>query len=179
MRNELSERVLVGGVGYRWMGDLSYGVVLGDVLAALSWPPQVEVRDLGYAAHWVVQDLEDADPPFDRLVLIAGVARGRKPGTLACERWKPGPYEPDDVQARMREAGFGAIDLDHLLAIARYFQVLPREVVLFEWEPVTTRGEYVSDEARDSLDAAAERVRREVLASLEPGCGPTEPLTAS
>ncbi|MDL1950530.1 hypothetical protein FBQ97_12045, partial [Acidobacteria bacterium ACD] len=48
---------------------------------------------------------------------------------------------PDEgIQARIREAGAGAIDLDHLLVIAQYFDALPDDVIVFEMEPVDVAG---------------------------------------
>ena len=81
-------RVLVGGVGYRRMGDASFGLVVTDELATRPWPPGVTVADLGYGALLVVQDLAAADPPYERLVLLAGVPRGRRPGIAGeKKRW--------------------------------------------------------------------------------------------
>ena len=56
-------RVLIGGVGYRWMRDASFGLVASDALAREQWPDGVEVADLGYGALYVALDLLDARPP--------------------------------------------------------------------------------------------------------------------
>lgn len=150
-REAAGERVLVGGVGYRWMGDASFGPVVADRLAELPRAPGVDVEDLGYGAHFVVQDLEAAEPPYDRLVLVAGVQRGRAPGTLRRTPWRPAPCAAEEVQERMREAGAGVVDLDHLLAIGHHFAALPPEVVLYELEPVTLQGELLSPRAAAAL----------------------------
>lgn len=164
-------RVLIGGVGYRWMRDASFGVVASDALAAQDWPPGVEVSDLGYGALYITQDLRDAQPPYDRLILLAGVERGRAPGELyrqALDGWADGPPgDVDEVQARVREVGAGIIDLDHLLVIARYFRALPSEVVLLEVEPVeSTPGADLSPKVAALLPAALARARAEALAPL-------------
>lgn len=157
------ERVLVGGVGYRWMGDASFGPVVCDRLAELPRAPGVDAADLGYGALYVVQDLADARPPYDRLVLVAGIPRGRPPGTLERRRWRPAPCAVDEVQERVREAGAGVVDLDHLLVVGQHFGALPPEVVLYELEPVTLEGE--------RLSAEAEALVPELLARLGTGGG--------
>ena len=147
-----TQRVLIGGVGYRWMRDASFGLVVVDELARREWPPGIEVADLGYGALYVALDLADARPRYDRVILLAGVARGREPGRLYCERWTPRATGADEVQERIREAGAGVIDLDHLLVIAHYLNALPKDLVCIELEPKETAG-------GDGLSAAgAERL---------------------
>jgi hydrogenase maturation protease len=167
-------RVLVGGVGYRWMGDASFGLAVIDALARESWPADVEIADLGYGALYVALDLADhARPPsvgtrppaagtrsLDRLVLVAGVERGREPGQLSCVLWRPIALNDEDVQARIREAGAGVIDLDHLLVIAQHFGSLPSEVFCIELEPVDAHGgERLSEIAARQVSEACALVR--------------------
>lgn len=158
-------RVLIGGVGYRWQRDASFGLVAGDALARLAWPPGVEVADLGYGAIFVAQDVADARPPYGRLILLAGTARGRPPGRLYRSRWDGPPADAEEIQARIREAGAGVIDLDHLLVIARHFGALPPEVILIEVEPVDAAGgEDLSPAVAALLPDALALARREALA---------------
>lgn len=161
--------VLIGGVGYRWLRDASFGLVACDELARLDWPVGVEVADLGYGAIYAAQDLGDARPPLDRLVLLAGVERGREPGTLHHYRWSAALTGPEELQARIREAGAGVIDLDHLLIIARHFGTLPEDVVVIELEPADAAGgEELSPEAARLLPRALDLARREALALPDP-----------
>ncbi len=159
-------RVLIGGVGYRWFGDASFGLVASDELARLFWPEGVDVEDLGYGALHVALDIADADPPYERVILIAVTTRGREPGRLyrfACEA-RGGATE--EVQARMYEAGAGVIDLDHLVVIGRHFGALPDDVVAIELEPYPgTTGDGLSSAAQALLPDAVDLVRREVLAA--------------
>ena len=157
-------RVLVGGVGYRWMRDASFGVVASDALAKLQWPPHVEIADLGYGAILIAQDLMYAEPRYSRLIIIAAVERGRTPGTLHRYRWLSATPAAEEIQARIAEAGAGVLDVDHLLVVATYFGVLPSDVVIIELEPVdTSGGEELSAEAASSLASVADLVRGEVL----------------
>jgi hydrogenase maturation protease len=151
-----SGRVLIGGVGYRWQRDASFGLAVSDALAALDWPAHVQVADLGYGALYVTQDLADAEPPYHRLVLVSGTTRGRAPGKLYCERWQAALPGDDEIQERVREAGAGVVDLDHLLIIASYFRALPDDVVALEFEPVDVEG-------GDGLSPAAAAVLPEAV----------------
>jgi hydrogenase maturation protease len=144
----MTVRVLIGGVGYRWQGDSSFGLAASDALSEQEWPPGVAVADLGYGAIYVSQDIADAQPPYQRLVLLAGMPRGRPAGQLYAYRWQPATVGAEELQARIREAGAGVIDLDHLLAIANFFNALPPEVNVLEYEPA-------SEAAGESLTAQA------------------------
>lgn len=159
-----AERVLIGGVGYRWMRDGSFGVVVSDLLAKLDWPEHVEVADLGYGAVLVAQDLMYADPSYTRLVLISAVERGRQPGTIDSYRWISSTCHDDEVQTRIHEAGGGVIDLDHLLVVTDYLARLPGDVIVIELEPVDTGGgEELTHHAAGCLEPVVELVRREAL----------------
>jgi hydrogenase maturation protease len=163
------ERVLIGGVGYRWFGDQSFGLLASDVLAGLDWPPGVDVEDLGYGALHVALDLADADPPYERVILIAVTERGREPGRLYRFRCDAAVPDSEEVQARLYEAAAGVVDLDHLLVIARHFGALPDDVVAVELEPEPgTSGDGLSAGTQPLLAEAVDLVRREVLALAHP-----------
>jgi hydrogenase maturation protease len=159
-------RVLLGGVGYRWFGDGSFALLTSDALSALDWPPGVDVLDLGYGALHVAMDLTDADPPYERVVLIGVTERGREPGRLYRFDCATAVPDPQDVQDRMYESGAGVVDLDHLLVIGRHFGALPDDVIAIELEPHPgTTGDRLSPAAQALLPQAVELVRREVLAT--------------
>ncbi len=160
----MTGRVLIGGVGYRWFGDGSFGLVASDELARLDWPPGIDVEDLGYGALHVALDLVEADPRYERAVLIAVTERGREPGRLYRFRCDATMPDTEEIQARMYEAGAGVIDLDHLVVIGRHFGALPDDVVAIELEPHPgTIGVELSPHVQALLPDAAELVRREVL----------------
>lgn len=155
-------RVLIGGVGYRWMRDASFGVVASDTLAKMSWPDGVNVDDLGYGALLVSQDLSMASPPFDRLILIGAVERGRKPGMLYRYEWDGHLPDEDMILERIREAGAGVVDLDHLLVIGQQQGTLPEQVIVFEVEPVdSSPGIELGSATECLLPDLIEQVRRE------------------
>lgn len=126
-------RVLVGGVGYRFLRDLSFGPLLTDALRTESWPEGVEVEDLSYGPVGILHNF-DARAAYDCLVLIAGVKRGRPPGSVTQYRWDGRLPDEEEIQARVEEAGSGVISLDNLLVFLTYFRRLPEEVVVIEVE---------------------------------------------
>ena len=163
-------RVLIAGVGYRNLRDMSIGPVLIDQLAAVPWPPGVDVEDLSYGPVAVVHSLREATPPYGRLVVVAGVQRSYTPGTVSCYRWDgqlPGPVE---IQARIEEALTGVIDLDNLLIVAKHFDALPNEVIVVEIQPEDTEwGEAFSGQIASRVDELLTLVCEQALA--EPGAG--------
>lgn len=157
-------RVLVGGVGYRFQSDLSFGLHVSDALAAAGLAPHVEVMDLGYGALFVAQDLAAADPPYERVVLVSAAVRGRPPG-LYERRPAPPTESPAEIQERVREAGAGVIDLDHLLVIGAHFGAFPADLQVLELEPVESGpGVALGPAAARLLPDAAHRVRAAALA---------------
>lgn len=163
-------RVLIGGLGYHWQRDASFGLVAAEALASRAWPRNVQVEDLGYGALFVAQDLLHASPPYDRLVLIAGVQRDREPGRVYRRRWDGRQVQDGELQERIREAGAGVVDLDHLLFIAQHFDALPPDVRIFEFEPVDTAGGTgLSTRAAEALSEVIDSVS-EVALSPPHGC---------
>jgi len=130
---EGSARLLIAGVGYQNLRDMSLGPKLIERLGHEAWPPGVELDDLSYGPIGVLHTLE-ARPPYDRVILVAGVSRQRQPGRVYCYAWHHELPDPEDVQARVAEAVMGVVSLDNLLIILTYFEILPRDVVVIEVE---------------------------------------------
>ena len=128
-------RILIGGVGYSYLRDGSVGPLVVAELAREAWPDGVLVEDLSYGPIAVLQRLQEADPPFDRLVLVAAVRRGRAPGTVTAYRWDHRLPDAAEIQARVAEAVTGVISLDNLLVVVGFFTALPRDVAVLEVEP--------------------------------------------
>ncbi len=127
--------VLVSGIGYSNLSDLSFGRVLLPELAAMRWPAHVHVEDLNYGPIMIYQWLEESPIKFDKAIFVTAARRGREPGALEVYRWDgklPGVME---IQARIEEAVTGVISLDNLLIVCQHFGVLPKEVVVVEIEP--------------------------------------------
>lgn len=159
-RRATGGRVLVGGVGYGNLRDLSAGPLLMQRLGTLG--DGVDVEDLSYSPIDVLFALERRDP-YARVVLVGAVARGDPPGTVRRQRWAAPPIAPEDLQTRIAEAVTGVISLDNHLYVLTHFGALPEEVVVIEIEPEDQGwGEGTSEVVRAAMERAAALVRAEV-----------------
>ena len=155
-------KILIAGVGYRNLRDMSLGPVLMDRLKLADWPQGVEVEDLSYGPIGVMHNL-DARGPYDRILFVAGVKRNRQPGGMYCYRWAHQLPGPEEIQARVAEAVTGVISLDNLLIIATYFGKLPRDVLVIEVEAADEGwGEGFSPHVRKAIPRVIAEIRRHV-----------------
>jgi len=156
--------VLIAGVGYQNLRDLSLGPTLVPVLRRIEWPPGVEIDDLSFGPIAVVQRFQDRPGYYDRIVFVSGVERGREPGRVYCYRWRGTLLDDAQVQERVAEAVTGVISLDNLLIIAQRFGVLPRDVTIVEVEPEDTGwGLSFTPQVAAALDEVIATVRRAAL----------------
>lgn len=147
-------KVLVAAIGYRNLRDMSVGLALLDQLRTMEWPDQVEVEDLSYGAVHVLHWLQERDHPFRAAVLVAGIRRGRPPGSVTRVEWRSPSISAEAVQERIAEAVTGVISLDTLLIVLGYFEALPQHVTLIEIEP---RDEDWGPELSPPVSAALEK----------------------
>jgi hydrogenase maturation protease len=154
-------RVLVGGVGYRFLRDGSLGPYLTEQLAAELGAPSangLEIEDLSYGPVALSMNLQER-PAYDRLVLFAAVERGRPPGTIETYRWDRRLPARDEVQERVAEAVTGVISLDNVLIVCGALGGLPDDVRVVEIEPEDlTWGEGFSQTVDQKLPEVRERV---------------------
>ena len=129
----LPPRILVAGVGYQFLRDMSAGPALIELMASMHWPEGVEFEDLSYGPVGVMHNL-DARLPYQQIIFIAGMKRNRRPGEIYSYRWEAPAASDEDVHACMTEAIGGVISLDNLLVIASYFKKLPDDVAVIEIE---------------------------------------------
>ncbi len=127
-----SDRILVAGVGYENLRDLSAGPIAVASIGDLG--PHVDVEDLSYGALDVRIVLERR-PRYRSMLLIAAAARGDAPGTVRRERWLAPPIAAADLQVCINEALTGVIDHVNLLHILTHFDALPDVVTVYEIEP--------------------------------------------
>ena len=156
--------ILVSGIGYSNISDMSFGrVLLGD-LAEMSWPEHVRVEDLNFGPIMILQWFEESPVKYEKLVLVNAAKRGRSPGTLEVYRW-PGQLPSEaEIQARVEEAVTGVIDMENMLIICKHFGELPAEVVIIEVEPEKENwGLEFSPIVAARVNEALALVRREVM----------------
>lgn len=161
-------RVLIGGVGYQYLQDMSIGPALLPLLQELEWPAPVEIDDLSFGPVAVAQHFDAQPERYDRLVLIGAVVRGREPGTVACYRWDGQLPSDAEVQERVYEAVTGVIGLENLLIVAGRLGALPDDVVVVEVEPGTTGpGLELSPAVEAELDRLIDTVRRVAMGGYD------------
>jgi hydrogenase maturation protease len=156
-------RVLVGGVGYRFLRDGSVGPYMADLLAERA-NGQIEVEDLSYHPVGLSQNLQQREP-YDRLVLVGAVRRGREPGTVEAYRWSGELPPRDEIQKRVSEAVTGVISLDNLLIVCGALGGLPDDVRVVEVEPAD---EEWGDGFSPAVEARLAEIEEAVWSSTAP-----------
>ena len=126
-------RVLVCGVGYRFLRDGAIGPYVSDTLTPRA-TNGVEVEDLGYHPVGFCQNLEER-PPYDRIIFVAGIGRDLEPGTVRAYQYDHCLPSKDEIQARVGDSVTGTISLDNLLIVSEAFKALPEDVWVVEVEP--------------------------------------------
>ncbi|MGH9177437.1 MAG: hydrogenase maturation protease [Acidimicrobiales bacterium] len=159
---DAARQVLVGGVGLPWLRDLDFGTQFVRRVSDLDWPGNVVIEDLSYAAHRVLHLLQELRPV--KVVLVGAMPRDvDPPGTIRRYRLDLTPPPDQEVVDRLGEAVGGIIDLDHTLAVIRYWKALPDNTVVIEVEPGDRSfGLGFSAEVEASVEPILAMVREEV-----------------
>ncbi|HET9443549.1 MAG TPA: hydrogenase maturation protease [Acidimicrobiales bacterium] len=159
-------RVVVGGVGLPWLRDLDFGTQFIRRIESLEWPDGVVLEDLSYAAHRVLHRLQELRPT--KVILVGAMPRDVDPaGTIRRYVLDLTPPSNEEVHERLAEAAGGIIDLDHTLAVVRYWSGFPESTVVIEIEPADRSfGLGFSDEVEEAVDQVLEMVREEVAAHV-------------
>lgn len=158
--------VLVGGVGELFQSDLDVGrrvveLLAPDQLGSGQLGPDVFVEELHYGAVAVAQRLQELRPEW--LLLIGAVEWGGVPGAIRRRVLRDLDPAADDVQAAVRDAAVGYVDIALLLDVCAGFGALPTRTVLLEVEPVlTSSGVDLSPEVTAALPRLVDMVRREL-----------------
>ncbi len=159
-----AERVVVLGVGNPWSGDLDFGPQFIRRYGGLDWPPHVMLLEGALAAQRVLHLLQDLRPA--RLVIVAAYPRGEAAGTI--RRYHVGGPPPADaeVHARLGESAAGVIDLDHILAVNRFYGTIGEHTTVIEVEAVDPGfGTSFSPRVEASFEEVLELVQREIAAA--------------
>ncbi|HEX2699076.1 MAG TPA: hypothetical protein VHM89_02595 [Acidimicrobiales bacterium] len=159
---DAARQILVGGVGLPWLRDLDYGTQFIRRVIDLDWPANVVVDDLSYAAHRVLHLLQELRPV--KVVLVGAMPRDvDPPGTIRRYKLDLTPPPDQEVVDRLGEAVGGIIDLDHTLAIIRYWKAFPEDTVVIEVEPGDRSfGLGFSNEVEATVERVLAMVREEV-----------------
>lgn len=160
--------ILLAGVGYSHLSDLSFGPLLVERLQELSWPEDVHIEDFSYGPIGVLMRLEDEPVPYHRAIFAGAMERDRVPGTLNIYTWEGGQADPENVQARVAEAVTGVISLENLLVIMDHFGALPPSTTVIELEPVEREwGMDMTVSGREKLEEAVAWIQADVYSRAE------------
>lgn len=160
--------ILLAGVGYSHLSDLSFGPLLVQRLQEMTWPEGVHIEDFSYGPIGVLMRLEDEPVQYDRAIFAGAVERGRAPGTLNIYRWEGTPADVEHVQARIAEAVTGVIGLENLLVIMDHFGALPRSTTVIELEPVEREwGLDMTPLGRQRIEEAIDWIRADLAGRAE------------
>ena len=162
-----SPRVVVGGVGHLYQGDLDLGRLAVERLAHDDLGEGVAVEEFSYGAVAVAHRLQELAPEL--LVLVGATTRGRPPGSVERREVTMLPRSPEEIQVAVADAVTGYIDLDLVLEVAQGLGALPPRVVTIEVEPARTEpSEQLSSEAERGLLEALALVRTELARLCQP-----------
>ncbi len=122
-------RTLIAGIGAAHADDRSFGATLRETLAhdAPITAAHVVVEELSSDLYEAVRRLNDEWPRFDRMIVVAAVARDRPPGTIAAYRW--------DGEADDGTASDESLEFDSTLLTLRELADIPDELIVVEVEP--------------------------------------------
>ena len=151
---------VVGGIGLPWLRDLDFGTNWLARAAELDWPDDVLLEDFSYSAHRVMHRLQELVPT--KVVLLGCMPRGvDSAGTIRQYRLSDTPMPDDEeVHERLAESVGGIIDLDHTLAVCRYWNALPPDTTIIEVEPADREfGWGFSESVEAAVTVVLDRVR--------------------
>lgn len=160
--SEETGTILVGGIGLPWLRDLDYGTQWVNRVLHNDWPDGVIIEDMSYAAHRVLHRLQEVRP--SKVVLVGCMPRKvDPPGTIRRYDLDLTPPPDEEVHERLTEAATGIIDLDHTLAVVRYYGEFPTDTVVIEVEPEDDSfGLGFSDSVEATVDEVLRLVQIEV-----------------
>lgn len=160
--------ILLAGIGYPDIGDLSFGPKLVERLRDTPLPAGTQIEDLSYGPIPILHWFEDEPGRFDRAIFVGAEERGREPGSLSTYDWMNTDPDPEDVHARVCEAVTGVISLENLLIILQHFGAMPPETSVIEIEPANREwGPDLSPTGERRMEEALTWIQREVRSGKE------------
>jgi hydrogenase maturation protease len=160
--------ILVAGVGYSHLSDLSFGPQLVERLQAMEWPAEVQIEDLSYGPITVVQWFQDDPGRFDRAIFAGAMQRGRPPAMVTRYEWDNAQWSPEDVHQRVTEAVTGVVSVENTLVVAGYFGLLPARTSVIEFEPVDVEwGLELGQFGKQRLNEVVDAIRDDVFLEAE------------
>jgi len=160
------KRVLVACIGNIFLGDDGFGVEVAQYLQRQrTYPQGVQVIDFGIRGVELAYSLLD---PYDELVLVDAIQRGKAPGTVTL-------IEPDLTKlnaaqgAEARQVGLDTHSMDPLkvLAFAHTLGAKPIHTLLVGCEPAMLGGGSEYEEMQVGLSAPVQAAIAEAVQMID------------
>jgi hydrogenase maturation protease len=151
-------KILVAGLGNKYMGDDGFGPRVIEALMARNPPENVEARDVGLCGVTLAPDLGD----YELVIFVDAIQKGGKPGTIyRCEIKAKQVEEPKPEEAvNSFSLSIHETRLEELLLFARAIGTLPPTTIVIGCEvQKISLGESLSPE----VDAAVQRAVELIL----------------
>ncbi|MCD5409582.1 MAG: hydrogenase maturation protease [Methanocellales archaeon] len=161
-------RILVAGVGNKYMGDDGFGPRVIETLMMRDLPEDVEVRDVGLCGVTLAPDLGD----YEFVVFVDAVKKGGRPGTIyrrEIDAREVEKLKPEDARSSF-PISIHETKLEDLLLVAKAIGTLPPMVVVVGCEVVKiVPSDALSQEVEAAVHMAVELILKEVTAALQTG----------
>ncbi len=162
---ERGKKILIAGIGNKYMGDDGFGPRVIDALMRRNLPENVEARDVGLCGVTLAPDLND----YELVIFVDAVQKGGKPGTIYRSEIKAEQVEESKPEEAMNSFTFSVHEtrLEELLLFAKAIGTLPPATIVIGCEILeVTLGESLSPE----VDAAVQRATELILDELQRYC---------
>jgi len=154
-------KILVAGIGNKYMGDDGFGPRVIEALTTKDLPEDVEVRDVGLCGVTLAPDLDD----YELVIFVDAVKKGGKPGTIYRREIEAGQVEklkPEEARGSFHLSIHEA-KLEELLLFAKAIGTLPSTIVVVGCEVVKIGlGDALSQEVETALQRAVELILKEL-----------------
>lgn len=155
-------RVLVAGLGNKYMGDDGFGPKVIEALMTRGLPENVEARDVGMCGVTLAPDLND----YEFVIFVDAVEKGGKPGTIYRTEIKAEEVKKLEPEEAMRSLTISIHEtrLEELLSYAKTIGTLPPTTLVIGCEISEIKlGEILSR----AVDAAVQRVVELIVEELQ------------
>lgn len=154
-------KIVVGGVGELYQGDLDFGRRFVEQFEPDPGPAEVFLEDFHYGAVAVSQRIEEVSP--QALVLVGAERRQRTPGRVYRSLMRPHDLDVESARLSVESAATGYVTLDLVVEVLQALGTAPPRVVVFELEPEEVGpSDEMSEAALSAIPATSDLVRREI-----------------
>ncbi len=158
-------RVLVAGIGNKYMGDDGFGSRVIETLMLRDLPEDIEVRDVGLCGVTLAPDLSD----YELVIFVDAVETSGKAGTIYRREIEAGQVEklkPEEARSSIL-LGAHEARLEELILFAKAIGSLPPTVIVIGCEILKVD---LGDTLSPEVEAAVHRTVELILKELRRRC---------